>query len=82
MSEASGGIEIDPAAFLTRTCERLAAAEGTDLDVSTILTTMLTSDTGPNAGILTAREALRQLAISRAATSKSQADADVEPEST
>lgn len=67
MSEASVGIEIDPAGFLRRTCERLSAKENVDLEVSSILATMLTSSAGPSAGVLAAREALRMLAAARVA---------------
>jgi hypothetical protein len=66
VSEASDTIEIDPAAFLKWTCERLAEVVEIDQGVAAVLTTMLTSDAGPAAGVLTAREALRKLATTRA----------------
>jgi len=67
MNEPVDEIEVDPAAFLTRTCNRLAAAAGTDAEIAAILTTMLTTDVGASAGVIPAREALRRLAVTRAA---------------
>ena len=67
MSEVSDDLEIDPAAFLKTTCERLGAVDGVDQEVVKILTTMLTADVGSAARVLTAREALRSLAVTRAA---------------
>lgn len=68
MSEVSGVIEIDPTAFLQRTCERLAEIDGVDQEVVEILTAMLTAQVGSAAGVMAAREALRKLAVTRAAT--------------
>ena len=67
MSEVSGNIEIDPAAFLQRTCERLAEVDDVDQGVVEILTAMLTAEVGSSAGVMAAREALRKLAVTRAA---------------
>ena len=66
MSKISGTIEIDPAAFLQRTCERLAEVDGVDQGVVEILSAMLTAELGSAAGVVAAREALRKLAVTRA----------------
>jgi hypothetical protein len=73
VSKSTDGVEIDPAAFLKRTCNRLSAVEGVDLLVSSILEAMLNSSAGPSAGVLTAREALRKLAATRAASGRPEA---------
>jgi hypothetical protein len=70
--EHSDDIEIDPASFLIRICERLAAKVGTDRGVSAILTTLLTGGCGTAEDVVSAREALRQLAADRAAVGTSE----------
>lgn len=67
MSKVSDDIEIDPAAFLQKTCRCLAEIDGVDQGVVEILTAMLTTAVGSSAGVVAARDALRKLAVTRAA---------------